>query len=376
MSILSEQILNIPPVRVVFDDSDIAEISSLIGRSLRSGKLTQGPLVKEFETNFSAWVDGKETVAINSATSGLEIIFRAIGVAGKEVIIPANTYVATAAAALHAGASVKFVDIELGTYALDPNSLLESVSANTIAVVIVHIGGIISDNIETIRDICRQKNVFLIEDAAQALGSYYNDQSAATFGEAGAFSFYPTKIITTGEGGMIVSGNKALRDQALILRNHGKNSYEECVALGHNWRMSEINAAVGVVHLKKLTKFLEVKKDIANFYNQELADLPGLKLTTVSPLNMQNYYKYIALLDPDINKDNLKTFLKKNYNISLSGDVFPKPCPRLKVFSVKERFPRAEDFCRRHICLPNYPDMSLEEARFVVEALKDATDNS
>ncbi len=376
MKILSEQILNIPPVRVVFDDDDIADISALIGRSLRSGKLTQGPLVKEFETDFSTWVGNHETVAVNSATSGLEIILRALGVAGKEVIVPANTFVATAAAALHAGASVKFADIELGTYALEPKSLLERISAKTTAVIIVHIGGIISDNIGIIRDICRQKNVFLVEDAAQALGSYYNNQSAGTFGEAGAFSFFPTKIITTGEGGMIVSSNQALRDQALILRNHGKNNHEECVALGHNWRMSEINAALGIVHLKKLATFLAVKRGIAKFYNSELAAFPGLRLTDVNSLNNQSYYKYIALLDPAIKKDKLKLYLKQRYNISLSGDVFPKPCPHLKVFRVKENFPQAEDFCRRHICLPIYPNMSLEEARFVVEALKDAIINS
>lgn len=371
ISILSKSEINdLPPVRVVYEDSDIEKVASLIKQSLKSGTLTQGPLVRAFEEELSGWVNNTPCVAVNSATSGLEIILRALEVTGREVIVPANTFVATAAAAIHAGATVKFVDIELGTYSIDPTALRKAISPKTVAVMVVHIGGIISDNIEEIREICRDNGLFLIEDAAQALGSYFKEKSAATFGDAGAFSFFPTKIISTGEGGMIATSDKDLKEKALVLRNHGKNRQEECVALGYNWRMSEINAALGLVHIKKLKKFISIKEAVAVFFDEALSGVPGVTITSTSAYNQPNHYKYIVLLDKGISKQKLKETLKENYKISLSGAVFPEPCPSLKIFDNREKFPAAEEFCRRHICLPIYADMSIEEAEYVTEALK------
>lgn len=368
INILSKSASIFPPARIVYREKDIDYILFLIKQALKSGILTQGPLVETFESEVCRWT-GTKTVAVGSATSGLEIILRVLNVAGKEVIVPANTFVATAAAALHAGASVKFVDIEAETYALDPEKLAKAISPRTAAVIIVHIGGFISNRIEEIKKICQKRNVFLVEDSAQALGSYFQGKSAATFGIAGAFSFFPTKIISTGEGGMVATSDKRIKKQAKILRNHGKNSREECVALGYNWRLSEINAAVGLGHLRALPSVLAKKKKVAEYYNRHLSGFPGLRVTQVKDSN-QNYYKYIALLDSYIDKQKLKKILLTDYNISLSGDVFSQPCSSLAIFKEKKQYPVAEWFCKSHICLPIYPDMTLEEAKFVIKALE------
>src|SRR3989339_838770 len=194
--------MKVPSTKISFPEEDRKEILKKINDVLISGQLTLGNYTREFENKFKDVVKTNYAIGVSSGTSALEIIMRALDLQDKEVIIPTNTFGATVFAALHAGAKVKLVDVS-EDLCVDSEKLEESINPNTHAVVIVHIAGLISKNIGKIKKICDEKSLFLIEDDAHAHGSYLKDQAAGSFGKAAAFSFYPTKVITSGEGGMI-----------------------------------------------------------------------------------------------------------------------------------------------------------------------------
>src|SRR5947199_5245423 len=217
--------MRVPPASISFSNEDISNITEEISECLRTGALTLGQNGRQFEEEFAALCRVPYAVAVNSGTSALEIILRAIGVQNREVIVPTNTFFATAAAVIHAGGRVRFADCEPGSFALDVGSLRECLNANTAAVILVHIGGIISPRLADISQICHQVGVPLIEDAPHAQGSTLGAQTAGSFGIAAAFSFYPTKVITSAEGGMITTSDEALYREALIYRDQGKEGF-------------------------------------------------------------------------------------------------------------------------------------------------------
>src|SRR6185436_1653652 len=197
--------MRVPPARVHFSSEDRAQILSRIDNAMITGQLTLGPIGAELEAEFAARHGTNHAVAVNSGTAALEISLRALGVAGREVVVPANTFFATAAAAVHAGARLRFVDCDPQTMAIDPVDLEACLGPDTAAVVVAHIGGLVTPAIDEIAGLCTAAGVDLVEDAAHAHGSAFDGRSAGTFGAAGAFSFYPTKVIAGGGGGMIVT---------------------------------------------------------------------------------------------------------------------------------------------------------------------------
>jgi dTDP-4-amino-4,6-dideoxygalactose transaminase len=368
---------SVPAARIVFPAEDRQAVLAMIDESLRTGSLTLGPHTAAFEEEFGARHGRKYAVAVSSGTSALEIIFRSIGVEGKDVIVPTNTFFATAAAVIHAGGTAKFADVSADTMALSAATVEQALTPTTTAVVVVHIGGVISPEVEAIRDLCGRRGLTLVEDAAHAHGSSYAGQSAGSFGRAAAFSFYPTKVTTSGEGGMIVTDDEGLRDEALIYRDQGKAGFlgGDHVRLGYAWRMSELHAAVGLVQSRRLDEFMAVRQSGAAVYDDGLSRAEGIRPLTVPPACRTNYYKYVALLDPAVDRIEVKQTLREAYGVSLSGEVYGLPLHRQPVFLKADgtpdgQFPEADDVCARHVCLPVHSDMTTEEAAYVVDSVR------
>jgi dTDP-4-amino-4,6-dideoxygalactose transaminase len=357
----------------VFPDEDRRRIAEMITESLASGSLTLGPITQRFEAAVAARAGVPYAVAVASGTAALEIVLRAAGVAGREVVVPANTFFATAAAVLHAGGTPRFADVGAGALALTPETVEPVLSERTAAVVVVHIGGVVSPHTAELRRLCDDRGIVLVEDAAHAHGAAFRGAAAGSFGWAGTLSFYPTKVVTSGEGGMILTADERLRDEAVVYRDQGKAGFlgGEHVRLGYAWRMSELHAAVGLTQWERLDEFLAVRRKAAAVYNEALSGASGITPLLTPEGCEPNYYKYVALLDPGLDRDALKQELRGRWGVSLSGEVYARPLHREPVFAglADGPLPVAEDVCARQVCLPVHSDMTADEAARVAEAV-------
>jgi dTDP-4-amino-4,6-dideoxygalactose transaminase len=366
--------LKIPAAKIYFSEEDRQVILQQIDEALVSGQLTLGKHVKVFEECFAQKIGARYAVAVNSGTSSLEIPLRIFGVRDKTVLVPTNTFFATPAAVIHAGGKPRFVEADPATFAMSLEGIKSRVTEDTAGVIVVHIAGLVSPDLPAIRDFCKERNLFLLEDSAHAHGSSLDGQSAGTFGDAASFSFYPTKVMTSAEGGMIVTNNQRVYEEALIYRDQGKADFltNAHTRLGYNWRLSEPHAIIGHSQLGHLEEFITARNRIARIYDNELRDITGVTALCLPPGSRSNYYKYIALLDASHDRGALKKLLREKYGVGLSGEVYEAPCHVQPVFAeyVDSEFPVALDICRRHICLPVYATMTEDEARYVVDSLR------
>jgi perosamine synthetase len=369
--------LRIPPAKVYFSEEDRAAILREIDEALVTGQLTLGKHGKSFEESFARKTGTAYAVAVNSGTSSLEIPLRILGARDKIVLVPTNTFFATPAAVVHAGGRPRFVDTDAATFAISLQEIKKRLTEDTAGVIVVHIAGIVTPEMHAIRDFCKERNLFLLEDAAHAHGSSLGDQLAGTFGHAASFSFYPTKVMTSAEGGMIVTNSQSLYEEALIYRDQGKADFltNAHTRLGYNWRMSEPHAIIGRKQLERLEEFIAARNRIARIYDDGLNEIPGIAALRLPQDCHSNYYKYIALLDEAIDRSALKKLLREEYGVGLSGEVYETPCHAQPVFAEyrgNDDFPVAEDICRRHICLPVYATMAETDARYVLASLKES----
>jgi dTDP-4-amino-4,6-dideoxygalactose transaminase len=244
----------------------------------------------------------------------------------------------------------------------------------TVGVIVVHIGGLVAPDIGAIADLCRERGIWLVEDAAHAQGSTAHGRQAGSFGRAAAFSFYPTKVMTSGEGGMIVTDDAALAEEARIYRDQGKAGFTANVhtRLGYNWRLSELHAIVGVSQLSRLDEFIATRRRIAQIYDAGLPKIPEVHPVRVPSGFESNYYKYIAVLPRGADRAAFKKRLREEFEVFLSGEVYELPCHEQPVFAASardEKFPIAEDLCRRHVCLPVSALMTDAQAHHVLDSL-------
>ncbi len=366
----------VPAARIVFSADDRRTILAMIDESLRTGALTLGPHTRRFEAAFAARHVAAHAVAVSSGTSALEIILRAIGVEGREVVVPTNTFFASAAAVVHAGGAPRLAEVSAATLALSAETVEAALRPTTAAVMLVHIGGLISPDVDAIRALCDQRGVVLVEDAAHAHGSSHQGRPAGSFGHAAAFSFYPTKVLTSGEGGMIVTADEHLRDEAVIYRDQGKAGFlgGDHVRMGSAWRMSELHAAVGAIHLERLDEAIATRQAVAERYDKALVGSGWCEPVPIPDGSVTNYYKYVALLEPGVDRAALKQDLRERTGVSLSGEVYALPLHRQPVFAglAAGPFPVADDVCQRHICLPIHSDMTDDEADHVIDSLASA----
>lgn len=373
--------MRIPILRIPFTDEGIAFVQREIGEVLKSGQLAMGKYVAEFERRFAEFVGTKYAIGVNSGTSALEICLRAIDVRDSTVIVPTNTFMATATSVIHAGGKLIFSDVSKENLCMDAEDVKEKIQKNTKAVILVHIGGIISSQLKAIQEICEDHKLFLIEDAAHAHGSTINGKKAGSIGIAGAFSFYPTKVITCGEGGMITTDDKEIYNKALTLRDHGKpdHRFNKHTEFGYNWRLSEIHAVIGLEQMNKIDWILSERRRVARIYDEKLRDVGGIELIKIPPNMVSSYYKYIVYLKEGVNRNYVKDKMKNEYEVELTGEVYADSCHSQPVFKKypdamlnkeSDKFSGADYVCNRHVCLPLYPGLTEEEVSYVAESLK------
>lgn len=363
----------IPAQRYDFPEEDIHTITRQFAELLRSRAfLTMGERCAEFEARFASFAGVPHAVAVSSCTGGLEIILRAIGVEGAEVIVPTNTFAATAFAVLHAGGVPVFADCG-EDLAVDPADVERRITPATRAVIAVHIGGLVSGSAVRLRELCGSRGLALVEDAAHACGSSLNGSAAGSLGDAAAFSFFSTKVMTTGEGGMITTPDERIAATARLLRDQakvqGQNRHE---VFGSNWRLTELQAIVGLTQLARLPELIAGRERVARIYDQAFAGAELVRPVTVPPGSRPNWYKYML-----VTRDEgaaVAARMVPERGVTLGGTVYDVPCHQQPVFArfVRGPLPVAEHLCRHHVCPPIYPSLTNDEARRVADAVLEA----
>jgi perosamine synthetase len=364
----------VPPTRIDFSEADREWIAERIKEVLTTGRLTLGPYGEAFEERFAAFVGAKHAIAISNGTAALEIILRSLGVAGRDVLVPANTFFATAAAVINAGARPVLMDTDLRTLSTAAAEIERRLTPNTAGAVIVHIGGAVTDELPAIVDFLAQRGLWLVEDAAHGHGSRLDGRHAGTLGIAGSFSFYPTKVMTSAEGGMIVTDDERLAQEARFYRDQGKASFSENshIRMGNNWRLSEPHAIIGLRHMESLEAMVASRRRLAASYDRALAERDlGLQPIAIPAGGRPNFYKYIVKLRNGVDRVALKQWLRSEHQVILAGEVYATPLQLSPVFSELDTGDLGGSLaaCSQHVCLPMFASMTDDEVDRVVTAL-------
>ncbi len=368
----------IPYGRQNIDEEDIKAVIE----ALRSDWITQGPRVEEFEARVAENCGARYAVAFNSGTSALHAAMYAAGIeAGDEIITTPLTFVATANAALYVGARPVFVDIDENTYCIDIEGIEEVITSRTRAIVPVDYAGYPVD-MKRIREIADKHNLVVIEDAAHALGAEREGEKVGSQADMTMFSFHPVKHITTGEGGMIVCNNPDYYRRLKLFRSHGITKEVECLKandgpwyyemqeLGYNFRITDIQCALGISQMNKLDKFLEERRLLAGKYDQAFNDVNYLHTPPTPPPDSSHaYHLYPLLLAADINRKDFFTYLRE-HNIAVQVHYIPvhlQPYYRRHFGYKPGDFPKAESFYAQEISLPLFPGLTREQQEYVIK---------
>jgi perosamine synthetase len=371
---------NIRLFKIYWDEQDVEKVASVIKKGLY---WAIGPEIKEFEKRVSEYVGVKYALALNSGTSALHVILAAYGIGeGDEVIIPSFTFIATANAPLFVGARPVFAEIEGETYGLDPEDVERKITPGTKAIIPVHYGGS-SCHIEELRQIAQKHNLILIEDAAESLGAMVNGKKVGSFGDSAILSFCAPKVITTGEGGMILTNSRDIYKKAKLIYNHGRvetadyfSSAEqmEYVTLGYNFRMSTMTAALGIAQLEKIDEIIRMRRENAAYLTEELSKIEGIE-TPKEPLGYFHVYQMytIRLNGREGTRDRLKEYLAQH---RIGVRIYFEPV-HLTQFYRKEfgcqagDLPLTEKVATEVLTLPMYPALTREEMDYIAQRVKD-----
>jgi perosamine synthetase len=360
-----------------FDDYDIALILEDIGKILKSKKLVLGPYTQKFEELFSEYTGTKYAVALSSATSALEIALRYCNVKDSEVIVPTNTFIACPNTVVYAGGKPVFADMNPNSFCIDIDDVQRKISSKTKAIMVVHFAGMPEPEIDVLREICNDRRIYLIEDCSHSHGATWNGRKVGSYGIAGCFSFFATKILATGTGGILTTNDPDLKSFAELLRHQGGIGSEGQIEVfdkyGYDWMMSEVTAAIGISQLLRLDQQIKKRRAIANEYDRSLRHIKDIKCLPHYSKGNNIYWKFITLLAPNIDRDRIKSILRKAYNIE-AGILYPTLChmqPIYRNLGYQEgECPTAESVMKHQLTLPVNPYMILEDVAFVVEALK------
>ena len=368
------------PIKPFYFDVTEEEIDYFAEESkkiLKSGRLILGENTAEFEKAFAEYVGTKHAIAVNTGSSGLEIILRLKKAAGTTVLVPTNTNFATVAAVLRVGGQVQYLDMDENTFAPSLAMVKEAVEKGTTpaisGVLWVHIGGVISPEFPQIVEYCHENGLFVLEDTAHAHGSQINGIQAGNLGDGAAFSFFPTKIMTTFEGGMITLNDDEEDYIARSLRNQGKRGMDFGglhTDFGNSTRMTEVHAVLGRIQLAKLPEMIARRQRCYELITAPLREA-GINFVSTDHMDQASQYKLMVLLPEGKTAKAVKSALAEE-DIFLGGTVYEIPCHLQPVFEgvcQGESFPRAEYWCPRHICPPLTSGMTDEEAKIVGEAL-------
>ncbi|MDI6903799.1 MAG: DegT/DnrJ/EryC1/StrS family aminotransferase, partial [Methanocellales archaeon] len=336
-----------------------------------------GPRVREFEQRFADWVGCKYGVSTTSGTTALHLAVATLGMGmGNEVIIPTFTMVATCNAVLYQNARPVLVDAMPDTWCMDVDQIQEKITKNTRAIMPVHIYGHSCD-MDPILDIAEDHNLYVIEDAAEAIGTEYKGKKAGSVGTCGTFSFYANKALTCGEGGMLVTNDEKIAERAQILMNHGFTPGTHFLHhyIGFNFRMTSLQAAIGLAQLERISEFLEAKRRNAALYTSLLKDIPGLTLPVEMPWCKNSFWMYGILVDEDefgIDRDELQKRLEEK---GIETRIFFKNMHSQPVYQKMGLFPWhtypvADMLEKRGVYLPSSTKLTEEEIRYVCDAIR------
>lgn len=343
---------------------------------LESGIIAQGMKTAEFENLFAKYCGTKYAVAFCNGTAAIHAGLHSLGIQpGDEVITTPFTFVATANPILMLGAKVVFCDITEKDFCIDPFKIEVLITKKTKAIIPVDLYGQLY-NFKALANIAQKKRLMVLEDACQAVGAVYMGKKAGSLGNAGAFSFYATKNMTTGEGGMLVTDDINVAESSKIFRHHGQNqkSSYEYLNLGYNYRITDIQSAIGLVQLRKIDVLNEKRIKNASILSEGLKSIHGLILPSAAKGNRHVYHQYTIRVLPDFkySRDNLLDYLKKQ-GIN-AGVYYPKPLHLHKHFSAlgyKEGdFPIAELLARQVLSLPVHPGLTNRDLLYIVKAFK------
>ena len=356
---------------------------------LRSGWLAHGPKVREFEEAFAARLGVKHAVSVSSCTAALHLSLLALGIGlGDEVIVPAQTHVATAHAALYVGAKPVFADVDPGTGNISPDSILRSLTSRTKAIIVVHFAGLPCE-MDEISKIAKSRNLVIVEDCAHAVGTAYRGRPAGTMGATGCFSFYPVKHITTGEGGMLTTDDDRIAEQAAKQRAFGidvpafyrqKPGLYDTPILGFNFRMTDIEAAIGICQLNEVDKRIETRIANAGILTDRLKDISGLELPRV-PSHMRHsflFYQLTVTREFPLTRDALLAALKRS---GIGASIYYATPVHLmtlyrNMFGYREGLlPQAERVAAETIALPSNPRLTAEDMAYIGEVIRAASRN-
>ena len=332
-----------------------------VNRVLKSGSLAQGQEVKFFETEFSKIVGDRECVAVNSGTSALHLSLLALGIEkGDEVIVPSFTFAATANVVALTGATPVFVDIEPRTFCIDPNLIQIAITKKTKAIIVVHLYGLAAD-MNKIMQIAEKNSLLVIEDAAQAHLASIDNKPVGTYGDAAAFSFYPTKNMTSGEGGMIVLKNSGSARICRLLRNQGMETRYQNEIVGFNLRMTDIHAAIGRCQLKKLFKTTEQRIKNATFLTSKLQ----VDSTPFTPEGYKHvFHQYTVRINQ--NRDQFSKSLKE---FGIGNEVYyPTPVHKLPSFISQLNLQQTEKAAQQVLSLPVHPSLTARQLNKICDS--------
>lgn len=368
------------------------EEAEAVRQVLLSGRYVSGPKVKEFEEQFSRYTGVTAAVAVNSGTAALHIALACKGVGpGDEVIVPPLTFFSTVTSVIHQNAVPIFADIQEDTFCLDPEDFESKITEKTKAVIPVHLFGHPAD-MDRITSVADKNGIVVIEDCAQAHGAAYKGRKVGSLGELGCFSFYATKNMTTGEGGIITTDNLQLAKEAAKLRNHGMIDRDTHSYLGYNYRMSEINAAIGLVQLKKLETMNEIRVQNSEYLLENLRDVPWLEIPSIKKDITHAFFWCPVRVKEEVLGMKTEELVRKlrekgmevryRYNeplykqeVLLHQNTYPKGCPfschhyGKKVDYSSVYLPTAERVAGTLIGLPNHPALKKEEMETIIQIL-------
>jgi dTDP-4-amino-4,6-dideoxygalactose transaminase len=353
---------------------------------IMSGWLTAGPKVREFEEIFAKRHGVKHAMAVTSATTALHLALVALNIqSGDEVIVPAFTWISTANVVIYCGAKVVFVDVDRTTFNIDVNDLKKKITSKTKAIIPVHLFGLCAD-MDAVKKVAG--NIPLVEDGACAAGAGYKGNAAGSLGTIGCFSFHPRKSVTTGEGGMITTNDDKLAELISSLRNHGASISEEqrhhgakpyilpdFNILGYNYRMTDLQAAVGIVQLKKLDLFIDEREKWAKFYDEALKDIGWLRTPVVGSEYKHGWQSYVIYIDESKAPVSRNDMMEKLQQMGVSTRPGTHAPHMLNYYAEKynikpDDFPGAKDCNNYSMSIPLFNKMTNEDYEYVVHCLK------
>jgi len=369
----------IPLFKIYWDEEDIKSVTNVIKRG---SYWATGREIQEFEYKISEYVGTKYAITFNSGTSALHALLLAHNIKqGDEIIVPSFTFIATANAPLFVSAKPVFAEIEGKTYGLDPEGVKERITSRTKAIMPVHYGGC-PCLIKELKEIAEDHSLLLIEDAAESFGARIKDKKVGTFGDAAMFSFCQNKVITTGEGGVIVTDSKEFYEKLKLIRSHGRldtqdyfssTKYADYTMLGYNFRMPTMIAALGLSQIKKIDKIIKLRREKAKYMTKKLLEIEEIKVPNPPQDYFHVYQMYTIQVQNNLRNDLMNYLADKG----IMTKIYFPPVHLTRFYKDKFRYkkgdlPFTENISSQVLSLPIYPTLLKKEINYIVESLKKA----